>query len=312
MKKFNDALLLLTAITMLFTTSCRKDGAAGTKSDTGDKSSINAVGPASAAGSIIYGGTTVPAASNGAVGDYYLNTTTGLLYGPKTATGWGNGLSLKGATGATGAAGSATLSGAGTPAPGLGKNGDYYLAKTNYLLYGPKTSSGWGTPLYLRGPAGNSDVSAAVFTINSSDWDEHPGDYEVTGNYGPTSFPAKMFDYSDPRITTAVLSGGLVLVYFQSDPANKPLQWSPIPFSLLGYYNAGYNYNYAYETYEGGVRLYFFLTKVTSDPPDLLYYSVPTAQFKVVVATGNMATAMHQNHVNVNKYEEVSRFLNIK
>ncbi|NHA04225.1 hypothetical protein G7092_10485 [Mucilaginibacter sp. HC2] len=49
------------------------------------------------------------------------------MYGLKTTAGWRGGFSLNGATGAPGAAGSATLSGAGSPAPNLGKAGDYCL-----------------------------------------------------------------------------------------------------------------------------------------------------------------------------------------
>ena len=61
------------------------------------------------------------------IGHYYRDTATSLLYGPKTTAGWDGGFSLKCATGAPGAAGSATLSGAGSPAPNLGKAGDYCL-----------------------------------------------------------------------------------------------------------------------------------------------------------------------------------------
>jgi len=96
---------------------------------------------------MIYNGTTAPDISKGLNGDFYLNTTTGLLYGPKTNDSWGDGFSLKGTNGA---AGSSIFSGAGLPSGSLGNNGDYYIDKTNYLLYGPKTASGWGTPVSYR------------------------------------------------------------------------------------------------------------------------------------------------------------------
>jgi len=50
----------------------------------------------------ILSGVSVPGANYGDVGDIYLDTKTGRLYGPKTATGWGAGISLIGAPGPEG------------------------------------------------------------------------------------------------------------------------------------------------------------------------------------------------------------------
>lgn len=46
-------------------------------------------------GSQFLSGTTIPAASLGKVGDFYFNTAQMVLYGPKSATGWGVGTNLK-------------------------------------------------------------------------------------------------------------------------------------------------------------------------------------------------------------------------
>ncbi len=110
MTKFNYAMLFLALIALL-ATSCGKDGATGPQGPTGATGGQGPVGPAGPAGangqngSVIYSGNTVPASTTGAVGDFYINLTTGLLYGPKTSAGWGTGFSLKGATGTTGATG---------------------------------------------------------------------------------------------------------------------------------------------------------------------------------------------------------------
>ncbi len=322
-KKINYTLLLLASIIMLFTISCSKDGAAGPKGDTGDKGSTGAVGPAGpagangTAGSIIYSGTTAPVATKGAIGDYYLDTATGLLYGPKTTNGWGNGLSLKGATGATGAAGSTTLSGAGVPAPSLGKTGDYYLDKINYLLYGPKSGSGWGAPVNLRGPAGpqgpegNANVKVDLFTVQTADWG-YPATYEVnTGARGFYGYVSKFYDHYNSLITASILTSGEVLVYFQSDRGRNPDQWQPLPFSYV-ISDSGYSYNWAYETFTGKIRLHYYFAKIVSDAPDVSSYQIPVTEFKIVMVSGTSANALQQNHINVNKYDEVSKFLNIK
>jgi hypothetical protein len=121
---------------------------------------VGATGSQGAAGSQIYSGNGVPAASLGTNGDYYLDKTNYLLYGPKTANGWGTATLLRGTqgpqgpAGPAGVAGSQIYSGTGAPAAALGKIGDYYLDKSNVNFYGPKTTNGWGTPVSLNGGTG--------------------------------------------------------------------------------------------------------------------------------------------------------------
>lgn len=55
----------------------------------------------------VLSGAGAPAANLGNVGDIYINTSNGTLYGPKTALGWGSGASLQGPAGPTGPQGPA-------------------------------------------------------------------------------------------------------------------------------------------------------------------------------------------------------------
>ena len=91
-------------------------------------------GPQGAAGNAILNGTTAPPADTlGAVGDFYLDTATETLYGPKTSIGWpSTGTSLVGAQGSAGVNGTNGTNGAavlnGTTAPpaaALGAVGDF-------------------------------------------------------------------------------------------------------------------------------------------------------------------------------------------
>lgn len=50
-------------------------------------------------GNTILSGNAAPAASLGNTGDFYIDLTASILYGPKTAAGWGSGNSLKGPQG---------------------------------------------------------------------------------------------------------------------------------------------------------------------------------------------------------------------
>jgi hypothetical protein len=187
------AALMFVAVSILLP-SCAKEGPQGIP---GPQGQAGPAGPAGDDGSVIYSGNGAPSTNIGQNGDYYLDRSTGNLYGPKTSNGWGTPITLgtpgsdstgsggqgaagpqgppgaagprgpAGPTGAAGASGSQIFSGNGAPAANLGNNGDYYLDKTNYFLYGPKTSNGWGTPTLLRGaqgpqgPAGPSGVAGS-------------------------------------------------------------------------------------------------------------------------------------------------------
>nr|WP_314246271.1 leucine-rich repeat protein [Capnocytophaga leadbetteri] len=125
-------------------------------------------------GNQILSGDGAPAASLGAVGDYYLNKTTMELYGPKTTEGWGTAMGLKGTPGdkgkdgtngkdgnngndgANGKDGSLILSGTTAPTASQGKIGDWYIDTQNKRLYGPKTESGWGTAINLTSNSGST------------------------------------------------------------------------------------------------------------------------------------------------------------
>lgn len=88
---------------------------------------------AGADGRTILNGTAAPSSDTGAEGDFFLDTTNSMLYGPKTTSGWGSGVSLigptgatgeKGDTGATGPQGATGLTGATGPQGATGAQGD--------------------------------------------------------------------------------------------------------------------------------------------------------------------------------------------
>lgn len=74
-------------------------GSQGIKGDTGVRGPIGPQGIAGTNGKTILNGITKPAISIGTVGDFYINTASDTLYGPKTAVGWGTGISLVGPKG---------------------------------------------------------------------------------------------------------------------------------------------------------------------------------------------------------------------
>jgi hypothetical protein len=61
----------------------------------------------------------------------------------------------KGDAGSQGIDGNTILSGSGTPAVTLGKNGDFYIDVTTKAVYGPKINGLWGSATTLTGPKGD-------------------------------------------------------------------------------------------------------------------------------------------------------------
>lgn len=162
-------------------------GPAGIAGPSGPQGAAGVAGPAGANGRSVLNGTSNPTVAQGDVNDFFINTSTSTLFGPKTVSGWGIGVSLigaqgpagpsgpagvagpqgatgatgpagpQGATGATGPAGAngrSVLNGASNPTLAQGAEGDFFINTSTNVLFGPKTASGWGIGVSLVGPQG--------------------------------------------------------------------------------------------------------------------------------------------------------------
>ncbi|MCC8409796.1 hypothetical protein LJ707_12725 [Mucilaginibacter sp. UR6-1] len=96
-----------------------------------------ASGPQGPRGSAILSGAVDPLSSVGLNGDFYFNTATLTIFGPKISGIWPAGITIKGE------AANALLYGTGNPSNSIGKNGDFFLNTTTYTLYGPKADNDW-------------------------------------------------------------------------------------------------------------------------------------------------------------------------
>ncbi|MGM0546122.1 MAG: hypothetical protein ACQEST_05310 [Bacteroidota bacterium] len=155
-------------------------------------------------GTHIHSGSGSPDASLGVVGDFYIDVANQNLYGPKTDSGWGSPIDLNGADGVDGKDGSQFYSGTGSPDASLGATGDYYFDTANKDLYGPKTDSGWETPINLSGDDGQdgADGQAGSQIYSGSGAPDASlgtvGDYYLDKTnydlYGPKTKPNKVSD----------------------------------------------------------------------------------------------------------------------
>ena len=148
-------------------------------------------GSAGTNGNTVWNGTTTPAKSTGVNGDFYLDTATNCLYGPKASGAWPSpcvtlvgpqgATGAQGPTGSTGATGSqgptgpagatgpqgpagtngnTVWNGTTTPTGSTGANGDFYLDTATHCLYGPKASGGLAGDLRDTGRSAGRDRCA--------------------------------------------------------------------------------------------------------------------------------------------------------
>jgi hypothetical protein len=253
--------------------SCHKEGVLGPQGVPGD---TGAQGPAGQPGkdgangkdgTTILTGNNTPASTLGAAGDFFLDTSTVMLYGPKTDEGWGGGVSLKGTPGTQ------ILHGDGTPTASVGKTGDFYLDETNIKLFGPKSDAGWGAGFSLKGeqgpqgaqgaqgaqgepgeqgPAGadgsdgaDGNVNVEAFTFSTGlEWQVF-GDGKGNSSYQITKHLT--------ALDSAILLKGAIMVYVQlSDDF-----WYQAPFWALGI-------NYYFNFSKGVFTLYSPLSNTGS------------------------------------------------
>jgi hypothetical protein len=130
----------------------------------------NIKGPAGATGPAGVAGPSGPSGPSGPTGPTGPAGSTGAT-GPQGSTGATGATGPTGAPGTTGAAGYSPqwIVAAGVPSSATGNVGDMYLNSSTQDVYGPKSSSGWGSVVDNikgaagpQGPAGSSANSSSV------------------------------------------------------------------------------------------------------------------------------------------------------
>ena len=147
-------------------------------------------------GSSVLNGSTDPVSGTGVDGDFYINTTSNSIFGPKTSGAWGTG---------TGLGGNSVLNGTANPTSINGSDGDFYINTTTKTIFGPKASGAWPSGTSITGPTGATGSTgstgpkgdaAATILVNSTTTSA-PGTSALVSNSG-TSSNVKL-DFTIPR-----------------------------------------------------------------------------------------------------------------
>lgn len=164
---------------------------------------INSIVMEGADGGEFLSGSLPPTSADGANGDFFLETTTNTLYGPKANGAW----PLE-----TISFSEQILSGVVAPLSTQGKINDYYFNSVTKELYGPKTTQGWGQPTSL----GDADYVNVLYV-------KVDGDDSKTGKSPSKAFKtikaaAKAANSLDGNTTIKVSTG----TYFEENPIYLP------------------------------------------------------------------------------------------
>jgi hypothetical protein len=185
------------------------NGTPGPKGDKGDtgatglqgiQGATGVAGVAGADGKTVSNGTSNPVSGTGVNGDFYINTATNTLFGPKANGAWPSGVSLVGPTGATGAPGiqgatgatgatgvagadgKAVRNGTSNPVSDTGVDGDFYINTAANTLFGPKANGAWPSGVSLVGPTGATGPQGIQGATGAAG---PKGDTGATGPQGP-------------------------------------------------------------------------------------------------------------------------------
>ncbi|MCA5004538.1 hypothetical protein [Sphingobacterium bovistauri] len=200
---------------------------------------VNLKGANGANGTKILNGTTIPDNELGAVGDYYFQTNTANLYGPKTGAGWGTPIRLIGATGENGSNGNngtngkTILNGTTVPVSTIGTIDDFYYRTNTGDFYGPKTALGWGVATNLKGTNGKDGAPGSQILSGTAAPDTS------LGRIGDFYFRIATSDFYGPKTATSWgspvrLKGATGSNGSNGAPGSKILNGSRSPVDTVG------------------------------------------------------------------------------
>ncbi|MEO1223780.1 MAG: hypothetical protein AAFX92_06105 [Pseudomonadota bacterium] len=201
-------------------------GPQGIQGIQGPAGNDGAAGADGADGKTVLNGTGNPTGGVGVDGDFYINTTSDQIFGPKTGGAWGAGTPLvgpqgtqgdqgpqglqglagndgadgaqgpqgiqgpagnDGAAGTDGADGKTVLNGSADPTGGVGVDGDFYINTTSDTIFGPKAAGAWGIGTSLVGPQGPAGADGAQGPAGADGAAGTQGPPGPTGPIGPAA-----------------------------------------------------------------------------------------------------------------------------
>ena len=335
-RRFNYLMVLILFATISACSKVGSEGPIGKPGERGEKGEIGTQGIPGTDGQVLLYGNRAPVAGDGKNGDFFIDKNSNKLYGPKASGAWGAGANLKGDTGATGSKGdsgskgdtgsrgsdgrdgsngkngSQFLAGSGNPTT-IGEISDFYLNTTSGQLFGPKTASGWGTGVSLKGAkgdkgdTGNANVTSYTFFVQRANWS---GNYHYGENNIFREFIIPNNLVGNNSISAIYNNGGAVLIYGNvEDFPYTETRLLPLIFSKTV---NGDTFGLKVEFSPKYGRLY--LSKTTKGYNNLLidFNEMPASMFfKVVLIEGKNMSQM-KGKVDLSDFNAVTKYLSLQ
>lgn len=108
-----------------------------------------------------------PAETDGVDGQFFINTVTWYIFGPKASGAWGTGTKIIGENGING---KTILSGTSDPTSEIGSDGDFYFNENSVKIFGPKTSGEWAAGIRLIGLSAYEIAVSNGFSGSEEEW----------------------------------------------------------------------------------------------------------------------------------------------
>jgi hypothetical protein len=177
-------------------------------------------------GSAVLYGPNDPTNVIGNPGDFYVNTTTHMMFGPKADT-WPPGFSLigpqgpqgiqgiqgpVGPQGIQGVPGNTVLYGPADPVAGTGIDGNFYINTNTHFMFGPKAAGAWPAGFSMIGPLGPQGV------VGPQGLKGDKGDKGDQGDQGLQGIKGDKGDKGDQGIQGPVGPVGTAITYISDAP----------------------------------------------------------------------------------------------
>ncbi|NIT60724.1 MAG: hypothetical protein GWN00_32330, partial [Aliifodinibius sp.] len=163
-----------------------------------------------------------------------------------------------------------------------------------YELYGPKTSSGWGTPISLKGTA--NVLYSSWIDIN---WDSEGG-YEA------------VMRISESRITEDFLNTGAIQMYFKSEGS------SGISVTPLSYITGNHELSFAaalstdpQNPFNGILLLLDHVNSQAIDQTTIDYFAGKQVRYVLIPGGASLSKRSRDLPINLDNYEQVKKYYGI-
>ena len=190
--------------------------------------------------SIVHYGSTVPIDYTiGHDGDFYIDTATKQIYGPRLNGIWGFPANLAGTPDVRGAS---LLSGRGNPTFFDGSLGDFYLNLDNYKLFGPKSyDNSWGDGISIIGPQGIMGATGATGATGPQGIQGIQGIQGLKGDAGGFGYYGSFYDTGTVTLTQNQVRAVPLHVTDFSNGISIENDATPSPTKIRFQYSGKYN-----------------------------------------------------------------------